>query len=46
MIIKNKSFKNFIYTVLDNEKKTKISLIQSFWINFVRYNLQRNRKEN
>ena len=30
MIILNKSFNKFNYTVLDPEKKTKISLMQSF----------------
>ena len=41
MIIVNKSFNKFIYPVLDPEKK-----VQSFWIIFVCYNLQRNRKKN
>ena len=46
MIIVINSFNKFIYPVLDPEKKTKISLMQSLWIIFVCYNLQRNRKKN
>ena len=45
MIILINSCNKIIYPVLDPEKKTKISWMQSLWIIFVCYNLQRNRKK-